>query len=79
MSARGKNKETKTNENTKEGADTMSSNVGYAPLNLDLIKSKKSKIVSSDSALKDVTPIPWSNDIITGKKKAIFTTKEKNQ
>ena len=79
MSAR-KNKneaKTETNENTKKGADTMSSNVGYAPLNLDLIKSKKSKIVSSESALKDITPIPWSNDIISGKKKGIYTTKGK--
>jgi len=67
---------TKKKKNTKEGADTMNSNVGYAPLNLNLFSSKKSKIVSSDSALKDVTPIPWSNEVITGNKKVILTTKD---
>lgn len=64
-------------KSAKEGVDTMSSNVGYAPLNLDLISNKKSKIVSSDKALKDVTPFPWSKEVITGNKKVIFTTKDK--
>lgn len=60
----------------KEGADTMNSNVGYAPLNLDLMGNKKFKIVSSDNALKDVTPFPWSKEVLDGKKKVTFTTKD---
>lgn len=62
---------------TNEGADTMNANVGYAPLNLNLLNNKQSKIVSSESALKDVTPISWSDDVVSGKKKVTLTTKDK--
>lgn len=77
MGARRKNKDNNANENTNEGVDTMNANVVYAPLNLNLINNKHSKIVSSESALKDVTPISWSDDVISGKKKVTLTTKEK--
>jgi UV DNA damage repair endonuclease len=77
MSVRKKNKDTKANENTNEGVDTMNANVGYAPLNLNLINNKQSKIVSSERALKDVTPISWSDDVVSGKKKVTLITKEK--
>lgn len=67
----------KKKPNTKEGADTMNANTAFAPLNLNLINSKQSKIVSSENALKDVTPISWSDDVISGKKKVTLTTKDK--
>jgi len=48
-------------------------------LNLEKLNSKKSIIVSSKNALKDVTPINWSNDILSGKKKVtISKTKDKH-
>jgi hypothetical protein len=77
MGIKKKSKTYKRKSQTEEGADTMNSNVGYAPLNLNLISNKQSKIVSSDNALRDVTPIPWSNEVITGNKKVILTTKDK--
>ena len=77
MGVRRKNKDNHANENTNEGVDTMNANVGFAPLNLNLIKSKHSKIVPSENALKDVTPISWSDDVISGKKIVTLTTKEK--
>lgn len=40
----------------------------YKPLNLDVLKNKKSTIITSKEALKDVTPIDWNNEIISGKK-----------
>lgn len=40
----------------------------YKPLDLNKIKSKKSIIVPSREALKDVTPIEWSDDVLSGKK-----------
>lgn len=43
--------------------------VSYTPLDLQCLSQKKCKIVSSKEALKDVKPIKWSNDILTGKKK----------
>lgn len=38
-------------------------------LDLNTLKNKKTIIVSSEEALKDVTPIDWSEDVLSGKKK----------
>ena len=38
-------------------------------LNLDKIKSKKTTIVSSKEALKDITPINWNEEVKSGEKK----------
>lgn len=35
-------------------------------------KEKKSTIISSEEALKDVIPIVWNDDIINGKEKVII-------
>lgn len=37
-----------------------------------LRSNKKHKIISSEEALKDVVPINWSNDVLSGKKKVII-------
>ena len=42
-------------------------------LNLSILETKKTVIISSKEALKEVTPINWSNDVLTGKKKIIVT------
>ena len=42
-------------------------------LNLSILRTKKTAIMSSTEALKEVTPINWSNDVLTGKKKIIVT------
>lgn len=38
-------------------------------LDLTKLNSKRSIVVSSQNALKDVTPINWSDDVLSGKKK----------
>lgn len=38
-------------------------------LDLNKLKNKKVTIVSSERALKDVTPIDWNEDVSSGKKK----------
>lgn len=48
----------------------------YGTLDLQVLASKKSKIVSSQEALKDVKPIEWGNDVLRGEKRVI-ATKEK--
>ena len=40
-------------------------------LDLDKIKSRITKTVTSAEAVKDIVPIQWSNDVLSGKKKAI--------
>lgn len=42
-------------------------------LDLSILKTKKTVITSSVEALKEVTPINWSNDVLTGKKKIIVS------
>lgn len=57
--------------NTVQGDDTMENAVaGYKALDIQALKGKKRKIVSSADALKDVTPIEWSDEVLLGKKKA---------
>lgn len=35
---------------------------------LHTLKSKPSKVIASEEALKDVTPIDWDRDILDGKR-----------
>lgn len=55
-----------------EGADNME-NKKFKSLDLYMLKSKKSAIVSSQEALKDVNRIDWSQDVSTGKKKVLIS------
>lgn len=41
----------------------------FKSLDLNKLNNKKTVIVSSQEALKDVTPINWSEDVLLGKKK----------
>lgn len=45
----------------------------YKSLDMSKIKDKKSSIVTSREALKDVTPINWSRDVLSGKKTITVT------
>lgn len=44
----------------------------YEGLNLNILKSKKSRIISSEEALKDIIPIEWSDEVLEGKEKVII-------
>lgn len=45
----------------------------YRKLNLNKLKSRKHHVISSSTALKDVTPIKWSDEVLTGKKEIIIS------
>lgn len=47
--------------------------VKYNTLDLCALMGKKSKIVSSDEALKDIKPIEWGDEVVQGKKKVLAT------
>ena len=47
----------------------------YKYFDIDLLQEKESVIVSSEYALKDVIPIKWSNDVISGNKKVLLIAK----
>lgn len=40
----------------------------YNKLDISKLKTRKHRIISSTEALKDVTPMEWSNDVVSGKK-----------
>lgn len=44
----------------------------FKSLNLSKLQNKKSIIISSKEALKDVTPIDWNQEALTGKKKIVI-------
>jgi hypothetical protein len=51
---------------------TLFMNNEYPKFNIkELLKNKKTTIVSSEEALKDIIPIDWPEDIINGKNKII--------
>ena len=54
-------------------------NAGYKKLNMELIAKKSSKTVSSSEALRDVVPVEWSDDVISGKSKVILGVPEKEK
>ena len=41
-----------------------------------LLQSKPSKFVSTKEALKDVEPIQWSEDVISGRRKITISDKQ---
>lgn len=56
------------------GDDSMGNAViNRSVLDLNALMSKKSKIVSSKEALKDVKPIDWSDEVLRGEKKVTAT------
>ena len=50
----------------------MYSKTEYRKLDLSKLKNRKRTTVSSNDALKDITPINWSKDVLTGKDKVII-------
>ena len=45
----------------------------YAHFDLQILANKKSRIISSEEALKDVVPIDWGSEVLEGKKKVLVT------
>lgn len=41
----------------------------YAALNLQALKQKKGRIISSQEALRDIKPILWDDEVLKNKKK----------
>jgi RimJ/RimL family protein N-acetyltransferase len=55
-----------------KGGDSMKAvviNNKYNPLDMKILRSKESTTISSEEALKDIEPIDWSDEVLSGKKK----------
>lgn len=63
-----KNKESDV-RNDKEGLNMNAAVQEYGYLDLSKLRTRISKTLSTEEALQDVTPINWSNDVVSGEKK----------
>ena len=45
----------------------------YPALDMNMIKSKQRKTISSKDALQDITPIEWGDDVTAGRVKIYVT------
>ena len=52
----------------RKGVITMKRR-NYRSLNMDKIKMKKTRVLSSSEALKDVIPPEWDKEVLSGAKK----------
>lgn len=55
------------------GGISMNNNSEYKKLDMNKLFSKKSTIISTKESLKDVVPIEWNNEVLSGKKKVIIS------
>lgn len=49
------------------------SNQQYKKLDMSKLKFREHSIISTEEALKDVTPIDWPEDVLNGDKKVIIS------
>jgi len=72
-----KKKENDT-QNDKEGLVMDAAVQEYGCLDLSKLRTRISKIISTEESLQDVTPINWSEDVLSGEKK-VYITKIKDE
>lgn len=48
----------------------------YRKLDRSKLKNRKRTIISSEEALKDVVPIDWSDEVLSGVQEASFTVRK---
>ena len=44
---------------------------GYVAFDLQMLSRKRQRTISSKDALKDVKPVDWGEEVLTGKKKVV--------
>lgn len=60
----------------KEGQLMNIATQEYKRLDLDKLRSRKTKTISTKDSLQDVTSIQWSKEVLTGEKKIHITSKK---
>lgn len=71
-----------SSKSIKVDLDKLKSNGGVnmnklKSFNLNILQNKKTTIVSTQDSLKDVTPINWSEEVLSGKKKVLLDYNDK--
>lgn len=73
------NSENEKENHTKDKEEQkMYATVEYRKLDLSKLKSRKRKVISTEDSLRDIVPIQWSDEVISGQKKVVIS-KENNK
>lgn len=51
----------------------LTENSKYNPLDLKILRNKKSSALSYEKSIEDIEPIDWTDEVLSGKKKVEFT------
>ncbi len=67
-----KNDDIKTEKEGKDMEAVLDERKGYRRLDMSKLKFSDQPI-SMEESLKDIIPIPWSDDVLNGKKKVVIS------
>lgn len=71
--------ETTRNTKDKEGQE-MNATVQKVPsLDLNRLRARKVQTVSTETALQDIIPVRWPDDVLYGRKKVYIISTEENE
>ena len=65
------------NKHIKKGANVMNKQDTIKKLNFETLANRMTKEIPISEALKDITPIKWSDEVMSGKKQVNISKREK--
>ena len=63
-------------EHGKERIDMSENKQTYRRLDLEKLQSRFTEPISTEEALRDVVPMEWPEEVMSGKKKVIITRRK---
>ena len=63
-------------EHREERIDMSENKQTYRRLDLEKLQSRITKVITTEEALKDVVPMEWPEEVLSGKKKVIITRRK---
>ena len=63
-------------EHGKERIDMSENKQAYRRLDLEKLQSRFTEPISTEEALRDVVPMEWPEEVMSGKKKVIITRRK---
>lgn len=60
-------------EHREERIDMSENQQTYQRLDLEKLESRIKKVITTEEALKDVVPMEWPEEVMSGKQKVIIT------
>ena len=63
-------------EHREERLDMSENKQTYQRLDLEKLQSRITKVITTEEALKDVVPMEWPEEVMSGKRKVIITRRK---